>query len=526
MSFWNKKKNEFDYGLKLLEFNGFENQPWTLDEAVKGTQIFGATGSGKSSGSGKEIAKAFLKAGFGGLVLCAKPDERKTWERYAEMMGRKEDLVVFSNVADLYFNPLAYEEGRDKNQGGGETLNLVELIMRLYELTQNYSAQNGGGGDDEKFWTNALKRCLSRMIDLLKLAEEEVSIENLRKLLSNALNEEQAREYEELLTDIQETEEFGQEAEKQNDPEGLQIAQVKYEGYITTYDKLTNDNYCVLCLRVASYNASQKSDKTTSSDYFLVKTYFLKEYAKLPEKTRSIIQEYFMGIVEPFMKGILKDHFSEGVHPDLYPEQTYINGKIIILDFSVKQYLLAGVLAQGIYKFIWQQAMERRDTDEYNLPVFLWVDESQYFINPDYDTLFQTTARSAGVCTVYLTQNINNYYFVMGGNQAQARAKSLLANLTTQIFHANSDFETNEWASKTIGQDYTKQRTRSENSEGITVSESFVKDYRVPPFQFTSLKTGGSKNSGVVESVIFINGVNWKNNGMNYIKTQFKQDKR
>ena len=525
MLFGKKKKKGFDYSLKLLEFDGFENRPWTLDEAVKGTQIFGATGSGKSSGSGKDIAKAFLKAGFGGLVLCAKPDEREAWERYAEKTDQKHRLVIFDKDSGIFFNPLAYESERDKSHGGGETLNLVELMMRLYELSQNYSAQSGGSGDDEKFWTNALKRCLSRMIDLLKLSQEEVSIQNLRKLLSDAFNEEKVKEYQDLLDNIERTDREATEADEAEDYEARDKVVLDHQIYQELYDELTQDNYCVFCLRSAFFYINQKGGEKGAEDYFLVSTYFLKEYAKLPEKTRSIIEEYFMGLVEPFMKGILKDHFSAGIHQDLYPEQTYLNGKIIILDFSVKEYLLAGVLAQGIYKFIWQQAMERRNTEEHNLPVFLWVDESQYFVNPDYDTLFQTTARSAGVCTVYLTQNLNNYFFVMGGNQAQARAKSLLANLTTVIFHSNSDFDTNEWAAKTIGQDYFPQKTKSENSEGLTVSETFVKDYRVPPFQFTTLATGGNKNKGIVEAVVFINGFSW-GNGMNYIKTQFRQNKR
>ncbi len=57
--------------------------PWTIRDACEGVQIFGAIGSGKTSGSGAAIAKAFLQAGFGGLVLCAKPEERLLWERYA-----------------------------------------------------------------------------------------------------------------------------------------------------------------------------------------------------------------------------------------------------------------------------------------------------------------------------------------------------------------------------------------------------------------------------------------------------------
>ena len=62
---------------------------FTIGDSFEGVQIFGATGSGKTSGSGKHIAKSFLKNGYGGLVLCAKPSERKSWEAYIKKAGRE-----------------------------------------------------------------------------------------------------------------------------------------------------------------------------------------------------------------------------------------------------------------------------------------------------------------------------------------------------------------------------------------------------------------------------------------------------
>ena len=41
-------------------------------DALTGTAVFAAIGSGKSSGSTKHLAPGYLAAGFGALVLCAK----------------------------------------------------------------------------------------------------------------------------------------------------------------------------------------------------------------------------------------------------------------------------------------------------------------------------------------------------------------------------------------------------------------------------------------------------------------------
>ena len=85
--------NDWDMSRPLLPLSRLST--WLLMHAFNGTFICGETGGGKSSGSGFALAMAFLRAGFGGLVLCVKPGERQTWERYARLGGREKDLVIF-----------------------------------------------------------------------------------------------------------------------------------------------------------------------------------------------------------------------------------------------------------------------------------------------------------------------------------------------------------------------------------------------------------------------------------------------
>ena len=56
-----------------------DKDPWRIRDACEGVQVFGAPGSGKTSGPGAALAKAFLSYGFGGVVLTAKPGERQLW---------------------------------------------------------------------------------------------------------------------------------------------------------------------------------------------------------------------------------------------------------------------------------------------------------------------------------------------------------------------------------------------------------------------------------------------------------------
>src|SRR5688572_25787525 len=105
---------------------------FTLRDACEGVQVFGGTGSGKSSGSGRTLAHAFLRAGFGGLVLTAKPDERALWEGYCRDTGREHDLCILGPGAPHRFNFLDYEFSRP-GAGAGLTENIVQLFMLALE---------------------------------------------------------------------------------------------------------------------------------------------------------------------------------------------------------------------------------------------------------------------------------------------------------------------------------------------------------------------------------------------------------
>lgn len=508
-----------DFDFPLIKFSADEGDWWTIGDAFEGVQIFGGIGSGKSSGSGKTIAISFLENHFGGLVLCAKKGEAVDWLSYAIATNRWEDVIVmgkknkyelwseylkkkkrfkeleifvskynWSSGNDKFFNPLDYEMNR-AGEGAGEVFNLSNLFMELYKMGNRFSG-GGSSGESERYWDTALKRCLNRMLQVLILAGEEISVDNMRRLISSAPTEQ------DLSTLDNMTEE-------------------EYLNWVN------NESYCGYCITKAELEMTEEQ----SEEFGLVKDYFMRQFAKMPEKTRSTIEESFLGLAEPFMSGILKTYFSR--ETNLKPEESF-EGKIIILDFAVKEYLQAGVYAQGIFKLLWQQAIERRDTDIHPTPAFLWVDESQYFVN-EYDTIFQTTARSSRACTVFLTQNISNYYSQMGGESSKSKVNSLLGNLSTKIFHANNDSVTNEWASDVIGKDLIPLTTSSQNkkkfsfmADTIGKSESLTLLPQVLPKEFTTLWTGGKRRDLVVQAIIQMKGRKWSNK-TNYWLAEFTQ---
>lgn len=475
----------------LIKFSKNPQDWWTLRDAVRGTQIFGGIGSGKSSGSGKTIAKSFIKNGFGGLVLCAKPDEKESWlnmiKEVSEQSGvdRSKDLIIFEKGSDLEFNPFAYETTRE-GEGSGEVFNLANLFMEIYKMG-NRIGGGGSGGESERYWDNALRRCMNRTLQLLKLSDYEISINNLRQLLSSAPTDSDIENVSEM--DENQLGEWGEE------------------------------NFCVGAIFKAGEYLEDEDDEL---EYQMVYDYFFKEFPRLPDKTRPTIVESFLGILEPFSLGLLRKYFARGLSEELKPEQTFLKGKIIMLNFPVKEYLQAGVYAQSIYKLLWQQAMERRNiSEEQNpIPVFLWVDEAQLFLS-DYDQVFQTTARSSRACTVFLSQNISNYYAAIGGSNPRPKADSLLGNLSTKIYHANNDSVTNNWAADTIGKAF---RNVTNISVGKSSSSGSAQQlhFQVEPREFTTLKSGGEHNDFKVEGIITIAGREWSDE-KNFRKLSFSQ---
>src|SRR6202034_578767 len=131
--------------------------------------------------------------------------------------------------------------------------------------------------------------------------------------------------------------------------------------------------------------------------------------------------------------------------------------------------------------------MQTRDRTSFLRPVFLWADEAQNFVSR-FDAEYQAVARSAGGCTVYLTQNRESFRRVLGDDDA---VDSLLGNMQCKIFCQNSG-DTNEWAAKLLGERWIHVTStnvgqnraddiRSEGGHQSGVSRSEQRRYFVEP---------------------------------------------
>ena len=443
-----------------------QGEAFHLSDALTGVCCFGATGSGKTSGPAKHLAYGYLASGFGGLVLCAKKEERRQWQKWAAECHRTDDLIIVNASGGNRFNFMDWEASRP-GEGGGFTLNIVAL---LDEIAKAVSGGAGKTGGDQKFWEDALHNLLSNLVDLPVLAGLEVSLPMLRSIVSSAaISPAQAA-----------------------DPQWRE------------------KSVCGRMLQEAD-KATQKADPEIRADFEECFTYWTLDFPALADKTRSSILLNFAVLIRPLVTRPLRKLFSSDTN--VKPEDTF-NGKIIIVDLPVQDFKLVGRVASLAWKYCFQVAVLRRTPptkpNTYLRPVFLWADEAHNFVS-QFDSEYQAVARSAGGCTVYLTQNRESYKRVLGNDDA---VDSLLGNLQAKFFCQNSG-ETNEWAAKLLGERYLnitstnvgRSDSNADNqsaSSGVTRSEQ--RRYFVEPSRFTTLKRGGVHHNYQVEAIVYNGG--------------------
>lgn len=486
----------------LFEFGDGEQH--TGRDAVEGIAVVGGIGSGKSTGSGTTVFRSMISAGYGGLLLTAKPDDLAMVARhYLRTTGRdpRQDIVVLQPEdlppgtlwpAELgephrfRINLLRYEFER----GGGLTANVVDV------LHAGMSSRESGAARDP-FWDEALRELMLHGVDL--------------SVMGTLLSEGRA---DVRLDDI------------------LDIITTAPESFAAAEADRFRRGRCYELIR----RADEGRDRLPSArfkDLQQTANYWLRRFPGLAEETRSSIVATFTAKVSGLLRSPLRELFCSDTSDEVLPERALVadpgtgHPKVIVLNLPVKLYQGVGRFAQMIYKTVWQHAAERRvamidSGDSDWRPAFLWADEAQYFVTPQ-DAGFQQTARSAMVATVYLTQNLPNYYATIG----EAATHSFLGNLQTKVFHANGDPTTNEWAERVFAREERPFLSSPLTKQG-SPSESYSFSPVVPAIRFTELKKGGpsrhADRHGRVGAYIFQAGRQWRSTGAARHYHEFEQD--
>ncbi len=493
----------------LLRFG--KKDAWLLKHAFEGTHIFGGTGAGKTSGSGRSIAKAFLLGNLGGLVLCAKPDEYEQWYAYAKACGREKSLIRFCPKAGTGFNFLEYE----LTQGEGGINNVVNLLEKVLKFTET----NGlGSSDKEKFWDLSIRELLRNTIAPLFHAHGRIDLDEIMQMVQSGPTSPK---------------QYGQQTWRDNS----------------------------FCFQTLEKMVANPVHPIGHREGRVVTDYWRHTFAQADPKTRENIRISFTSRIAQLFTG--EEYKLMCTHTNVVPELCFEGGAIIVMDMPSQVWSETGILVQKIFKYMWQRAAQRRARNRKTRPCFLFADEAHIFAD-EYDATFQSIARSAGVCTVYLSQGIDGYLHQIGGPNAQAATDALMGHFQTKIFHANSSSSTNEWAANLIGRSiqirrgtssgenegFSESRTRGRSIEegqaglslfglgrrdknsnrGASTGSSFTESYNetleleIEPGDFArGLATGGPDWNYMVDGIVMKTSARFGPDKKNWIKVRFSQ---
>ena len=453
------RESDWPLNLPLVRFSERSEDTWTLSDAFQGVSIMGENGSGKTSGSGRHLARKFLQNGFGGLVLCFKTDEADLWRSYLQHAGRETDGRFFGIDEAFRFNFMDYEA---RSSGLDFAENLVTLLVDIASIQKRTEPT----GSEAHFWLPQKKKLLRNAIMLLLLAGEPIQLRTLYDMIVSAPKE----------------------------PQQASSADWQRKSFL--------------------FGLLEKAHQTAVNhpEWKLIVSYWMVERPALPSKTRETIDADFTGMFDPLTRGKIGELF--GTTTNLTPDDIF-DGKIVIINIPVARYREVGQFAALIWAQLFQRAVDRRTyTPPRTRPVFLWEDEAHYF-TIEQDALFQTTARSKGISVVRLTQNIPNFLDAYG-RDGKHKVDTLLGNHATKIFHRNGDPTTNEWASKVIAKETGYKHSISTSGSihaaiGLNSQTSIteVEEDSCPPKEFIGLKNGGKKNNYIVEGILFQSGRLW-----------------
>jgi TraM recognition site of TraD and TraG len=354
------------------------------------------------------------------------------------------------------------------------------------------TGRQSGGGNDSGYWENAVRQLILNACDLCYFARGKVGLADIRNVIGSI-----AQNRDEVRSEQWQKESF--------------------------------------CYRLITEAEPKPREVNAQYDFNECVAYFLEEMPALSDRTRSVIVSMFSGMASYFLRGKLRKMFCAGL--TLTPEQTWEQGKIVILDLPVKEFNNRGRAAQILFKYAYQRAIERRDVREHPRGCFIWADEAQNFVTPQ-DAQFCSTSRSSRCCTVYLSQSLPVYYNAFSASPERAKhdALALLGNMQVKFFHANTEQETCEWMSNLIGKYWVNKTSlnmntnetsdkgqigRVQSNSGIGTNQ--VMDHAIQPAYWQRMRTGGFRNKGLVDVVLHQGGRQWST-GENFLRLTFRQE--
>lgn len=436
-----------------------KDDPCRVEDMLRSGCAFGQTGSGKSSGVGRAVARALVGyANSAGLIIGSKPEDKEWWQEIFAEARRQGDLLIIEPGGHRC-NVLDYEMKR-----GADTRDLTQFLMTIAETVNGHTS----GGTRDPFWIEQQRRQIFNAIEVVKTGTGKLDPWDLHLFLDGA-----AVNGEELNSDTWKA------------------------------------GFHYKTLQAAYANATSE---ISQHDNRLARQYFCSELVRMNDRTRSSIAAGVMGLLHLLNTGISRYLISTEttVSPAVMEDRKWVmvNMPIVAGDAT-------STVVNAAIKLAWQREILKRKVGPGDPIVGIYCDEFPKVAN-SYDTAFLAECRSHRGFMFTLAQSLPGLIEALGGDKHAAAA--LLCNQYLKIFHLIGDAETADFASSLLG---LQRETIIGGSEqpGRTVADelfgqsalaaSFNESYQPvlqPAALLGGLRTGGKSHRNTVDGILIRQG--------------------
>ncbi len=442
----------------------------TLADLLRSIAVFGASGTGKSSGSGLGLVRGILSTNAGGLVLCSKPEDRAWWLKRLAEAGRQGDAILFAEGSPHRSNYLEYESAK-----GAGPRDFTRFIMTAGEVLDGQ-----GEGKQDTFWKSMNERILYQAVVPVLAAYGKADAPSIQRFINEA-----------AYNPIQ-----------LNDP-------AWQAGFHNKTLELANQRVKDPILR---YDLAQAN------------SFWPGEFCSMDERPRSSGLLGVSNRLFQFNSGLVREMCAS---TSTFTVEDMFAGKWIICDFPEPVYGNAGKMLMSGLKLLAQRAILRRVFEPGQPPCVIYADEAQHVVNSG-DSSFVLEGRSHGGCLCFLSQGISNYREKIG----ETATEILIGQMAHKIFHV-VDPITAKYASELAGsamqETYGGSQTSGDGQDAMLGvgqwNGSISQGVRplIEPRLFTMGRTGGAANKYLVDSWVIRLAMPFRGTGMTATRCVWSQ---
>ncbi|MEZ6142930.1 MAG: TraM recognition domain-containing protein [Zavarzinella sp.] len=312
-------------------------------------------------------------------------------------------LILAPGKTAVRLDLVAYE----LNRPGGSVESLVQLLVALAKVVN----RNGGdNAQNEAFWQSSMETLLRQALTALHYGSQQPPI---------------TMDLYQLLTSLPESAEF-----------------VRTEAFLTT--KLA---------RLLGFAGHQQFPPHIKQQLGLAFDYLTGTFARLSDRTRSVIEAMVRNTLEPLVSTEAAEVFASGVVNET-PDSMMANRKVVILDWPV----LVGNEPARAWNALWillfQRAGLRRPIGPDSPPLVVFRDEYPQIATPSEDAKATLTGRSQKVLSVILFQSLPAAISALGGTDvARQEFLTVLGNHGVKFIGNTTCPETGQFFSQMFGSD-------------------------------------------------------------------------